>query len=469
MKYYLSIDIGASSGRHIISWIENGKINIKELYRFDNGMVKKNGHLCWDIGKLFCEILKGMTICGQKGYIPASMGIDTWGVDYVLLNEKNEILGDSYAYRDSRTEGMDEEVYKVISSENLYKLTGVQKQLFNTIYQLKSVVVNSPEIMAEADSMLMLPDYFAFLLTGIKGSEYTNATTSQLVSPYNNKWDMGLIDALGFKKEIFKDLCEPGTTIGGLKKDIIDFVGYNTKVVRVASHDTASAVVAVPSPDKETVYISSGTWSLMGVELEKANVSEAGMRANMTNEGGYEYRFRFLRNIMGLWMIQSLKKECAPDMSYGELCAMAERNSMFDVIVDVNDPSFFSPNSMKFAIDDYCRTHGLEKPVKLGEYAALVYKSLAFAYNKALVEIEELTGKHYERINVVGGGSKAGYLNKLTAEATGREVVSGPEEATAIGNAIVQMLADGTFDRLYEARKCVRESFDIKCYQPKPL
>ncbi|MCR5103295.1 MAG: rhamnulokinase [Eubacterium sp.] len=461
MKYYLSIDIGASSGRHIISWINNNKINIKEIYRFENGMIKRNGHLCWDTGRLFSEIIKGMYICGQQGYIPYSMGIDTWGVDYVLLNSKNEVIDECYGYRDGRTDGMDEEVYKVISENELYSRTGIQKQPFNTIYQLESVLRSDGNVLNEASAMLLLPDYFGFLLTGEMGTEYTNATTTQLVSPITKNWDFQLIDELGFNPNIFKNIYEPGTEIGHLKEELKKFVGYDTKVVRVASHDTASAVVAIPSYDKETVYISSGTWSLMGVELDEANISDAGRLANMTNEGGYNYRFRFLRNIMGLWMIQSLKREYAPDKSYSELCSLAEESNWYKTIVDVNDESFFAPERMKDAIDYYLIEHGLQRPENLGEYATLIYRSLAVAYKIALEEIENITGKHYERISVVGGGSKASYLNKLTAEITGREVISGPEEATAIGNAIVQMLADGTFTDLNEARKCVKESFNI--------
>lgn len=464
MNYYLSIDIGASSGRHIVSWIENGKIKTKEVYRFENGMISKNDHLCWDISKLYHDILEGMVKCREYGYQPVSMGIDTWAVDYVLLDENDSILGETYAYRDGRTLGMDKKVYDIISEKKLYERTGIQKQIFNTIYQLEAVKNDESEIMDKARCLLMLPDFFDFLLTGQKGTEYTNATTTQLVSPVTGDWDYELIEALGFNKEIFTPIYMPGTEIGGLKQSVIDFVGFDTKVIRVTSHDTASAVLAVPSYDKDTVYISSGTWSLMGVELPRAMISEAGMKANMTNEGGYDHRFRFLRNIMGLWMIQSLKKECAEDMSYSDLCAMAERYKRFDTIVDVNDEIFFAPESMKGAIDEYCEKNKLTKPETLGEYASLIYRSLAAAYGKALEEIEKITGRHYERINVVGGGSKADYLNKLTAEATGREVLAGPDETTAIGNAVVQLLADGTFGSISDARKCIRESFDIRIF-----
>lgn len=465
MNYYLSIDIGASSGRHIVSWMENGKIKTKEVYRFENGMISKNGHLCWDIYKLYHEILEGMVKCRKCGYKPVSMGIDTWAVDYVLLDENDSILGETYAYRDGRTNGMDKKVYNIISEKQLYERTGIQKQIFNTIYQLEAVKNDDSQLMDKAECLLLLPDFFDFLLTGQKGTEYTNATTTQLVSPVTGDWDYELIEALGFNRDIFTPIYMPGTVIGGLKESIVNFVGFDTKVIRVASHDTASAVLAVPSYDKDTVYISSGTWSLMGVELLQAVITEDGMKANMTNEGGYDHRFRFLRNIMGLWMIQSLKKECADDMSYSALCAMAERYKRFDTIVDVNDEIFFAPASMKGAIDEYCDRNGLTKPASLGEYASLIYRSLAVAYGNALEEIEKITGRHYDRINVVGGGSKADYLNKLTAEVTGREVLAGPEETTAIGNAVAQLLADGTFSNIRDARKCIRESFEIRIFQ----
>ena len=465
--YYLSIDIGASSGRHIISWLDdNGRIQMKEIYRFENGMTEENGHLYWDMDRLFDEVVKGMKLCKAKNCIPKSVGIDTWAVDYVLLDKYDVMIGKCYGYRDFRTEGMDKKVDLIISPEELYKRTGIQKQIFNTIYQLMEVRVNSPRSMERADSFLMIPDYLAFLLTGVKGNEYTNATTTQLVSPFSKSWDHMLIGELGFKDSIFGEIHMPGSVVGKLRKKTADLVGYDTTVIRVATHDTASAVAAVPSPDKDCIYISSGTWSLMGVELDEANLTEEGMKANLTNEGGYNFRFRYLKNIMGLWMIQSLKKECAPDMSYAQLCELAEQCSDFDTVVDVNDASFFAPESMKDAIDGYCGRAGLEKPEKLGEYATLIYRSLAMAYRDTLEEIESITGKKYDRINVVGGGANASYLNELTARMSGREVLAGPTEATAIGNLLIQLIADGKFSDLKQARECVRDSFEIKRYLP---
>lgn len=342
MEYYLSIDIGASSGRHIIFGLdEEKKLRMEEIYRFSNGMEEKDGHLCWNLDRLFSEIITGMRLCGEKGFVPKSMGIDSWAVDYVLLDQNDNVIDKCYGYRDQRTAGMDRGVEKEIDLDSLYKRTGIQKQQFNTLYQLMSVKTKAPKDMERAESFLMIPDYLAFLLTGNKGNEYTNATTTQLVSVDTKTWDYELITKLGFKKSIFGEIFSPGTLVGGLSEKIKRLVGYDTKVIRVATHDTASAVLAVPSPEKECVYVSSGTWSLMGVELSEANLSYEGMKANMTNEGGYDYRFRFLKNIMGLWIIQSFKKECAPEMSYEELCTLAKKCDDFDTVIDINSERFF--------------------------------------------------------------------------------------------------------------------------------
>lgn len=465
MDYYLSIDIGASSGRHIIFGLDDGKkLKMEEIYRFSNGMEEKEGHLCWNLERLFFEIVKGMRLCGEKGFIPKSIGINTWAVDYVLLDQNDNVIDKCYGYRDQRTEGIDKLVEKIIDLESLYKRTGIQKQQFNTLYQLMCVKTNTPKDLDKAESFLMIPDYFAFLLTGNKGNEYTNATTTQLVSVETKTWDYELINKLGLKKSIFGKIYSPGSVVGRLSEKVKKMVGYDTKVIRVATHDTASAVLAVPSPEKECVYISSGTWSLMGIELREANLSSEGMKANMTNEGGYDYSFRFLKNIMGLWIIQSFKKECASEMSYEELCALAKECDDFDTVIDVNDERFFAPDSMKQAIDSYCRDFGLKKPECTGEYAALIYKSLAVAYRRTIESIESITGKKYERINIVGGGANAAYLNELTAKICKREVVAGPTEATAIGNLMVQLITDGKFDNVNQARKFEKQSFGLKNY-----
>ena len=462
-RYYLAIDIGASSGRHMLASMKDGKMQLEEVYRFPNGMDDKNGTLCWNVERLFTEIKNGLKKCKEIGKLPVSMAIDTWGVDYVLLDKDDRILGDTVGYRDSRTEGMDEKVYEVIPQDELYARTGIQKQIFNTVYQLMAVKESHPEYLEQAESILMIPDYFHFLLTGVKKNEYTNATTGQLVSPKTNDWDYEMIDMLGYNSKMFRPVSMPGTVVGEFTEEVQKEVGFNCTVVLPATHDTGSAVLAVPTNDDDAVYISSGTWSLMGIERKEADCSMESMKANFTNEGGYDHRFRYLKNIMGLWMIQSVKKEFAENLSFAQICEMASKETISS-IVDCNDDCFLAPKSMIKAVQDFCRRTGQQVPETVGEISSVIYNSLAKCYGDTVKEIEEITGKKYSTIYVVGGGSNAGYLNELTAKYTGKKVSAGPSEATAIGNVIVQMLHDGVFKDLPEARTCVRESFDVVMY-----
>lgn len=466
-SYYLAVDIGASSGRHILGHREEGKMVLEEIYRFENGMDKKDGKLLWNTGRLFQEILNGMKMCRELGKIPVSMSIDTWAVDYVLLDEKDQVLGDTYGYRDSRTLGMDEKVYEILPEEKLYERTGIQKQIFNTIYQLMAVKQKTPELLKKAKTFLMLPDYFQFLLTGNKVSEYTNGTSTQLVSPMDKQWDRELIDKLGYPKDIFLPLQMPGTPVGNLKEEIRLWVGFDCQVVLCASHDTASAVMAMPVTGDGGCYISSGTWSLMGTELAKAICTPEGRKSNFTNEGGYGYRFRYLKNIMGLWMIQSVRHEEKDTYSFAQLCEMAARCRNFPSRVDVNDDCFLAPDSMTEAIREYCRKTGQKVPGTVGEIAAVIYQSLAQSYGQTVRELEKITEKQFDRIHVIGGGANAAYLNQLTADATKKRVYAGPGEATAVGNLMAQMIGNGEFAGLEEARKCVFESFGIESYEPQ--
>lgn len=463
-KYYLAIDIGASSGRHMLASVADGKMQLEEIYRFPNGMDNVNGTLCWDVKRLFTEIKNGLKKCKELGKIPVSMGIDTWAVDYVLLDKDDRILGGTVGYRDSRTDGMDQKVYEVISQSALYERTGIQKQMFNTIYQLMAVKEQHPEYMEQAESLLMIPDYFQFLLTGVKKMEYTNATSTQLIDPKTNDWDYELIEMLGYNRKMFRPVSMPGTVVGNFTKEIQEEVGFDCKVVLPATHDTGSAVLSVPTNDDNAIYISSGTWSLMGIERKEADCSMASMQANFTNEGGYDHRFRFLKNIMGLWMIQSVKKEFEEDLSFAEICERASKETI-DSIVDCNDDCFLAPQSMIKAVQDFCRATGQTVPQTVGEIAAVIYNSLGKCYGDTVKEIEAITGNTYDTIYVVGGGANAGYLNELTAKYTGKNVSAGPTEATAIGNITVQMLHDGVFASLPEARTCIGESFDIKWYR----
>ncbi|MBP5651815.1 MAG: rhamnulokinase [Lachnospiraceae bacterium] len=465
MKYYLAVDIGASSGRHILGSLENGKMKTEEIYRFPNGMVEKDGHKYWDADALFGHIKAGMKKCAESGKIPVSIGIDTWAVDYALLDDAGERVSPVFGYRDGRTEGIDAEVYKVIPEEELYARTGIQKQPFNTIYQLCAAKKDDPGALGKAQTMLLMPDYFNFLLTGKRMTEYTNASTTQLLDPKTYDWDFELIEKLGLPRRIFTEIAEPGTILGPLKAEIRDEIGYDCTVVLPATHDTGSAVAAVPTQSDEALYISSGTWSLMGCELKEADTSAESRKRNLTNEGGYDHRFRFLKNIMGLWMIQSAKQELAPDLSYGELCEAASQADIASII-PANDGRFLSPASMSEEVRAACRESGQQVPETPAEVAAVIYNSLARCYADTLSEIEEITGKHYAAVNVIGGGSNADYLNRITAKACGRTVYAGPSEATAIGNLLVQMMADGAVSDLKAGRRLVFDSFAVREYRP---
>ena len=462
MKYYLAVDLGASSGRHMLGHMEDGRMCYEEIYRFENGPAKKDGHMCWDLEQLFQSILEGLKECKKLGKSPVSMGIDTWGVDFVLLDEAGKVIGPTVSYRDDRTKGMDTKVYEKISQDDLYARTGIQKQIFNTIYQLMAVKEKTPEYLAQAETLLMVPDYFHYLLTGVKKSEYTNATTGQLVNPETKEWDYELINLLGYPEKIFLPLSMPGTVVGNFSEEVQKEVGFDCTVVLPGTHDTASAVLAVPM-STDSVYISSGTWSLMGVERMHADCSPRSCELNFTNEGGYEYRFRYLKNIMGLWMIQSVRHELNDAYSFAQFCEMAEEVTI-DSIVDCNDDCFLAPESMIEEVKRFCADTNQQVPETPGELARVIYRSLAECYGKTVKEIEEMAGKTYPSIHIVGGGANAEYLNKLTAKSTGKEIHAGPTEATAIGNLTAQMLQDGVFADVSEARACIHDSFQIKVF-----
>ncbi len=464
VRYYLAIDIGASSGRHILAHLEDGRMVLEEVHRFPNGMADQDGEKVWDVDELFAQIKAGMKKCGELGKIPVSVGIDTWGVDFVLLDREGRRLGNAVAYRDSRTKGMDQEVNRLISGEELYERTGIQKQPYNTIYQLMALKKKNPSLLEQAKKLLMMPDYFHWRLCGRAATEYTEATTGQLVSPETKDWDYELIDRLGYPREIFQRIVPPGTVLGGLLPEIRKEVGYDCQVAVPASHDTGSAVIAVPGEGENVLYISSGTWSLMGTELLKADCSEESRRRNLTNEGGYDYRFRYLKNIMGLWMIQSVKKEIGEELSFGRICEMAAGCDIKS-IVDCNDDRFLAPDNMTGEVQSACRESGQQVPEGIAEVACVIYNSLAKCYAGTVEEISGITGQSYDRIHIVGGGSNAEYLNRLTARETKLPVYAGPAEATAIGNLAAQMIAMGDIPNLKEARACVRRSFEIKIFR----
>ena len=470
MKHYLAIDIGASSGRHILGTVQDGKIRLDEVYRFANGQIRKDGHDCWNIAGLVESVKAGIDEAAKKCEI-ASIGIDTWGVDFVLLDEHGELCSDAVAYRDARTAGADAEIEaRVMQFDELYARCGIQKTSFNTIYQLWALKKEHPEQLEKAASFLMIPEYLNYALTGNIVHEYTDSSTTSLLDAAKKDWDYDLIEKLGLPRRIFGRLEMPGATVGEYK---------GIKVVLPAMHDTASAYLAVPARDDKAVYLSSGTWSLLGVENDAPITTGASCAANFTNEGGAWGRYRFLKNIMGLWMIQSIRRELngvqyvegkaadataealetladyekGREYSFQDLSMMARGNG-YNVTVDVNDQRFLNPKSMIAEVSAAAAENGLA-PATVGDLMQCVYRSLAECYADAIATLSDITGKTYTSINIVGGGSKDKYLNSLTAEATGLEVFTGPVEGTAIGNLIVQMIAGGEFASLAEARQAI--------------
>lgn len=452
--YYLAIDIGASSGRHILGEYKNGRLETTEVYRFENGFKEQNGTLIWDIERLTSDVINGIAECKKIGKIPETISIDTWGVDYVLFdNDGNEILP-CVSYRDSRTATAVDEVFAVISKEELYSKTGIQIQPYNTIFQLwcdkKSGKLN------KASRLLMMPEYLSYRLTGVMKNEYTNASTTGLVNAENKIIDKDVCEKLGINADIFGELNLPATYIGNLTDEMKQKVGFDAKVIFCPSHDTASAVAACPV-DEESVFISSGTWSLVGTENLYPVTSPAAMEANFSNEGGINYRFRFLKNIMGMWLFQNIRKNLDKKYTYDEMMQMA-MESDYDKLIDPTDDCFLAPENMVEAIRNYLG----EPELPIGDVLKSVYISLATSYKNTVEEIERVAGKKVNRVAIVGGGSKDKYLNKLTKEYTGRRVTVGPTEGTAIGNLIAQLMYTNNDIDLANARKIVINTFDIQ-------
>ncbi|MGN0458498.1 MAG: rhamnulokinase family protein [Eubacterium sp.] len=446
MTYHLAIDIGASSGRHILGYIDNGKLKLEEIYRFENYIKNENGTLVWDIKHLVNSVISGIAKCREIDKIPETVAIDTWGVDYVLLDkDKKEILP-AVSYRDGRTNA----VTDIISQKELYSKTGIQKQSFNTIYQLYCDKLSGK--LDSAEYFLMIPDYLSFKLTGVIKNEYTNATTTNLVNAKTKAWDTEILDKLGIKN-IFCDLSLPKTVIGNFTEEIKRLVGFDSTVIYCPSHDTASAVAACPIGDN-SVYISSGTWSLIGTENTEPVLTADALSANFTNEGGIDYRFRFLKNYMGMWIFQNIRRNINKSLTYDEMMELAMAQEGY-AYFDVNDSSIVAPSNMVDAIGKLIGRNDL------GFVINSAYHSLAQSYADAAKEIEAISGKTIDTINIVGGGSKDSYLNKLTKQYTGKRVLAGPVEATATGNIITQMMYFDDTLTLAKARELVKKSFNI--------
>ena len=459
MKYYLAIDIGASSGRHILCSIQNEKLILEEIYRFDNNIVLKEGHYYWNIDYLFHEVVTGIKECVKLGKVPSTLGIDTWAVDYALLDQNGKRIDDIYAYRDNR---VDEYIYNHITTDrliNLYQTTGIQFQKFNTLYQLAS---DDKIRKTRSVDYLMIPDYLNYLLTGQKVNEYTNMSTTQLLDVHTKQLSEELLEMCHVKKEIFQDIVMPGTSIGFLSKDIQKIVGANIEVIVPATHDTGSAYMA--AIEDNSIIISSGTWSLLGIETKKPYLSEKAMNANFTNEGGYDYRYRFLKNIMGLWIIQEVSRNLKGEYSFAKLVELAKKDR-FEGIFDVNKECFLKPDHMILAIQNDFIERGEKAPQTVGEIAYCVYNSLAYCYKKAIDELEDITGKHYDTINIIGGGCQNELLNEMIANCCQRKVVAGPIEATALGNLLAQLINKKVVNNLKQGREMVRKSFEIREYK----
>ena len=458
-KRYLAIDIGASSGRAILSFEKEGLLCPEEVYRFPNGPINRDGHLIWDLDKLFEEVKNGIKAAFAVCPNIRSLSIDTWGCDYVLLKGEDPVYP-GYCYRDPRTESIIDEVHSRISFDELYSLTGIQFQPFNTIYQLYEDM--STGRLEGVSDFLMLPEYLSFRLTGVKKKEYTNATTTQLINVKTNTWDWELLEKLGLPQHIFTDPELPGTSVGALSPAIAEQVGFSSEVMLCASHDTGSAVMAVPSQSDNEIYLSSGTWSLMGIERLQADSSALSRSHNFTNEGGYNHRFRYLKNLMGMWMLQNLRKEFSKQYTFKEQYALAAAASDFASTVDVNDALFLAPKSMSEALRTYCRNSGQAEPQTEGELLYCVYHSLALGYDHVIKELEELTGSTFDCVNVIGGGCQDLFLNRLTALITGKKIKAGPIEGTAVGNLMCQMIQSGEYASLKEGRAAVAKSFAVK-------
>lgn len=470
---FLAFDFGASSGRAMLAKFDGNKIELEEKHRFSNDPVNINGSLYWDVLRLFYEIKQGILNCVHTGDGDIdSIGIDTWGVDYGLLDKNDKLLSNPYHYRDTRTDGMYEKAFEIVPKEEIFKETGIAFNWFNTLYQLLSSKLSDDVSLKEAKTMLFIPDLFNYFLTGKKRTEYTIASTSQMFNSQKYDWSREMLDKFGINPDMLPEMVYPGEIIGTIKPELAEELGIKeVPVVAVASHDTGSAVASVPVTDsKDFVYISSGTWSLMGVELDKPNVSDAALKYNFTNEGGVNKSIRFLKNIMGLWLIQESRRQWQREgtlLSFDELEREARDASPFRSLIDPDYPEFQTPGNMPERIRKYCKMTNQPIPETTGAVIRTIAESLAFKYRQVVEGMEEVTGKKYSVINIVGGGIKDKMICQFTANATNRVVNAGPVEATSIGNVIVQGIALGAIENLNEGRKAVQNSFDIAKYTPE--
>jgi rhamnulokinase len=475
MKTYnfLAFDLGATSGRSIIGTLNDGKIEIRELTRFANGIVELHGKFYWNIFGLYEHLKEGLAACAREGIIPNSIGIDTWGVDIVPIGSDGSILGMPRAYRDPYTDGVPEEFFEIIPREEVYTKTGIQVMNFNTLFQIFAAVKEGYEPLLQADKLLFIPDALAYMLTGKKVCEYTIASTSQILNPHTGKLDSSLLEAAGVKNDIFPEIQLPGNTIGPLTEAIANETRIGrVNVVTVAGHDTASAVAAVPAEDEHFAYLSSGTWSLMGIETRKPIITADSSRLNFTNEGGIDGTTRFLKNICGMWLLEQCRKEWAregKEYTYPEIVDMATSAEHFARFINPDDALFSNPKSMLTAITEFCLRTGQTPPQSDAEVIITIFESLALRYREVLEMLEEMAPFSIDVLHIIGGGSKNHLLNQYTANAIGKRVVAGPSEATAIGNVMMQAVAAGVVGSLAEARKIIRDSIETDEFLPEDI
>jgi rhamnulokinase len=473
-RVYLAIDLGAESGR-VMAGLWNGKtIRLEEMHRFPNGPVWLGDSLRWDVMRLWAEIQHGLGLAAKKyGKSIVSVGADTWGVDYVLLSGCDEMLGQPFAYRDARTNGLMEKAFKKVPRSEIFGQTGLQFMQFNTLFQLLAHKQACPGLLEAADALLFMPDFIHWALCGSRVAEFTIASTSQCLHPLTRNWATGLLKQFGLPAHIFPKVVPPGTKLGALRPGVAERTGlHKVGVVAPPAHDTASAVAGVPTANTgrpNWAYISSGTWSLMGAEVRKASLSARTQELNLTNEGGLDGTYRLLKNIMGLWLVQQCKRSFdarGRKYDYAELAKMAAKAPALRSIVNPDDSRFLNPPDMPKAIQDFCRETRQPVPKTEGELIRCAYESLALKYREVRGWLEELTGTGIEVIHIVGGGSKSGILNQFTADACQRPVVTGPVEATAMGNLLVQVRASGELSSLAEMREVIRKSSDVATFKP---
>lgn len=467
--HFFAVDLGATSGRTIIGTINGSALDMRELTRFSNPIIETNGHFYWDIYALFNEIIKGLKLVAKEGIHIESIGIDTWGVDFVFIGKDGELLRQPYCYRDIHTVGAPDKFFERISRERVYELTGIQIMNFNSLYQLDTIRRNNSSVLPITDKVIFMPDALSYMLTGEIVTEYTIASTSQMLNPRTKKFDKELLDAIGMREEQFGRFVYPGTRIGTLNESVRKQTGLGEiPVIAVAGHDTASAVAAVPANNERFAYLSSGTWSLMGVELNEPIINKESFDMNFTNEGGVDGTVRFLKNICGMWLLECCRREwtISNDYSYPELIEAAMKAPAFVSLVNPDSPCFANPPSMIKAIQEYCSQTGQAVPETHGEITRCIFESLALRYKQVFSYLQRISPFPIEKLHVIGGGSKNNVLNQFTANAVGVEVVAGPSEATAVGNIMLQAKASGMVEGIAGMRKLIRSSVSVSTFTP---